>query len=89
MSSPIKRVATTTQGTSRTVTATASRWYDVEFAAMLLALDPGALRARLRRAARSHNGETVAHLGMGVVGKKLGKNWRLFVPNVEAIDRKS
>ena len=59
-------------------------WDDLKIAAQKLDLDENALRARLRRAAKREGGEIVARLGMGVVGKKLGTSWRLFVPSAEA-----
>jgi hypothetical protein len=58
-------------------------WYTIEIAAAKLDLEPQALRARCRRGSRSENGETVARLGMGVIARKLGKSWRVYVPSPE------
>jgi hypothetical protein len=58
-------------------------WDTVEIAGAKLDLDPQALRARCRRAARTENGQTIARLGMGVVAKKLGTSWRIFVPSAD------
>ena len=60
-------------------------WDTVEIAAAKLDLDPQALRARCRRAARDENGEMVARLGMGVVARKFGTSWRLFVPSADGV----
>lgn len=49
----------------------------IETAASRLATTPEALRARCRRAARTHDGETLAELGGGVVAFKLGRTWRV------------
>jgi hypothetical protein len=56
-------------------------WYDAAGAAAKLDLEPQALRARLRRAQKMENGEIVSRLGMGVMGRKLGFSWRVFVPD--------
>jgi hypothetical protein len=57
-------------------------WETIEAAAARLDLDPQALRARCRRAARrGADGDVVAELGMGVVARKLGVTWRVFVPS--------
>ena len=57
------------------------RVYDkVETAAAKLGLDPGALRARLRRAQRLENGSIVADLGGGIRGFKFGKSWLIRFP---------
>jgi hypothetical protein len=58
-------------------------WETIETAAPKLELEPQALRARCRRAARKVNGQIVAELGMGVVAKKLGTTWRVHVPRVD------
>ena len=59
-----------------------SRWETIEAAAARLDLDPQALRARCRRAARrAKDGGVVAELGMGVVARKLGVTWRVYVPS--------
>jgi hypothetical protein len=55
-------------------------WDSLEVAAAKLDLQPEALRARCRRAVRKVKGELVAELGMGVVAKKLGTTWRVYVP---------
>jgi hypothetical protein len=60
-----------------------SCWYTIEIAAAKLDLEPQALRARCRRGSRSEEGEIVARLGMGVVARKLGKSWRVYVPSPE------
>jgi hypothetical protein len=62
-----------------------SCWYTIEIAAAKLDLEPQALRARCRRGSRSEEGEIVARLGMGVVARKLGKSWRVYVPSPEEI----
>lgn len=69
----------------RRPTSLGTCWDTIEIAAAKLDLDPQALRARCRRAARNENGETVARLGMGVVARKFGTSWRLFVPSAEGI----
>jgi hypothetical protein len=56
------------------------QWETIEVAAAKLDLDPQALRARCRRAARKQGTEIVATLGMGVVARKLGTSWRVYVP---------
>jgi hypothetical protein len=58
-------------------------WDSIETAAPKLELEPQALRARCRRAARKVNGQIVAELGMGVIAKKLGATWRVHVPGAE------
>ncbi len=58
-------------------------WYVIEIAAAKLDLGPEALRARCRRASLNENGEIVARLGMGVIARKLGTSWRVFVPTPE------
>jgi hypothetical protein len=58
-------------------------WDTIEIAGAKLDLDPQALRARCRRAAKTENGQTIARLGMGVVAKKLGTSWRIFVPSAD------
>jgi DNA-binding Lrp family transcriptional regulator len=55
-------------------------WYTIEIAAAKLDLQPQALRARC---SRSEEGDIVARLGMGVVARKLGKSWRVYVPSPE------
>jgi hypothetical protein len=59
------------------------RLYDtIESAAAKLAMDPNALRARCRRAARRVAGYGIeAHLGAGVVAVKFGKSWRIRFPS--------
>jgi hypothetical protein len=52
----------------------------VEAAADVLSLKPTALRARLRRAQRAVGRSIVADLGDGISGFKLGKSWRLRLP---------
>lgn len=55
-------------------------FYTVEAAADVLSLKPTALRARLRRAQRAVGRSIVADLGGGISGFKLGKSWRLRLP---------
>jgi soluble lytic murein transglycosylase-like protein len=62
---------------------TGSCWYTIEIAAAKLDLDAQALRARCRRAAQSERNEIVARLGMGVIARKLGTSWRVYVPSPE------
>jgi hypothetical protein len=59
------------------------RLYDtIESAATKLAMDPNALRARCRRAARRVAGFGIeAQLGAGVVAVKFGKSWRIRFPS--------
>jgi hypothetical protein len=57
-----------------------ARMYTVEEAAPLLSLEPSALRARCRRAARRIGNEVIAHLGGGVVAFKFGRSWRVQFP---------
>lgn len=59
-------------------------WDSVEVAAARLDMEPQALRARCRRAAQLVGGEVVADLGMGVIARKLGRSWRVYVPSPEA-----
>ncbi len=60
-------------------------WDSIEVAAAKLDTEPQALRARCRRASRDENGEVVARLGLGgVVAKKFGTSWRLYVPSADA-----
>jgi hypothetical protein len=56
--------------------------YDtIESAAAKLAMDPDALRARCRRAARRVDDLRIeAQLGGGVVAVKFGKSWRVRFP---------
>ena len=59
----------------------ATQLYDtVESAAVKLATDANALRARLRRAQRLEGDAIVADLGGGIRAFKFGKNWRISVP---------
>ena len=53
-------------------------FYTTEQAAEMLGIDPEALRARARRAARREGGATVARLGP-VTAVKFGRNWRFLV----------
>jgi transposase len=46
----------------------------------VLVLDPEALRARCRRAARKEGRDVVAYLGGGVTAFKLGRSWRVRFP---------
>ena len=57
-------------------------WEDIDTAAPKLMLTSCALRARCRRAARKVGRDIVADLGMGVIAKKLGSSWRVYVPPV-------
>lgn len=50
-------------------------------AAAKLDLEEQALRARCRRAARRVRGQVQADLGMGVLARKLGSSWRVYVPS--------
>lgn len=59
-------------------------WDSVEVAAARLDMEPQALRARCRRAAQAIDGHIVAELGMGVIARKLGHSWRVYVPSPEA-----
>jgi hypothetical protein len=52
----------------------------IETAAERLDLDPNALRARCRRAARRVGDEIIAHLGGGIVAFKFGRSWRVQFP---------
>lgn len=52
----------------------------VEAAATKLGLDPKALRARCRRAARRVGDTVVANLGGGITAFKFGRNWRIRFP---------
>lgn len=61
--------------------ATKPQWETIDVAAAKLDLDPQALRARCRRAARKQGAEIIATLGMGVFAKKLGSSWRVYVPS--------
>ena len=63
--------------------ARGERMYDtIESAAAKLAMDPNALRARCRRAARARaNFGIEAELGAGVVAVKFGKSWRIRFPS--------
>lgn len=54
-----------------------------EEAAVVLGLEPGALRARARRAARREGRSTVARLGGGVTAVKFGQSWRFRVVIIE------
>lgn len=52
----------------------------VETAAVKLSSAPSALRACLRRAQRRDGSAIVADLGGGVRAFKLGRNWRVRLP---------
>jgi hypothetical protein len=52
----------------------------VEAAAPRLDLEPDALRARCRRAARRVGDAVVAKLGGGIVAFKFGRSWRVRFP---------
>lgn len=56
-------------------------WDSVAVAAAKLDLEEQALRARCRRAARRVRGQVQADLGMGVLARKLGSSWRVYVPS--------
>lgn len=56
-------------------------WDTIPVAAAKLDLEEQALRARCRRAARLVDGEVTASLGMGVIARKLGASWRVYVPS--------
>jgi hypothetical protein len=49
-------------------------------AAERLGIDPEALRARCRRAARRHAGAPIVPLGGGIVAFKFGSSWRIRFP---------
>lgn len=56
----------------------------IEAAASILQVEPNALRARCRRAARrTHQGVT-ADLGGGIVAFKFGRSWRVRFPEPAA-----
>jgi hypothetical protein len=55
----------------------------VERAAELLGMTADALRARCRRAARKVGRDVVATLGLGILGIKLGRSWRIQFPTGE------
>jgi hypothetical protein len=61
-----------------------ARWYTTDHAAEMLSMNANALRARLRRSLKksekNEKGEVIIQLGMGVIGRKLGDTWRVFVP---------
>jgi hypothetical protein len=59
------------------------KYLTTEQAAVILGLDPDALRARARRAARREGRSTVARLGGGVTAVKFGQSWRFRVVLVE------
>lgn len=65
----------------RRVSRVGEAWDTIAVAAAKLDLEEQALRARCRRAARVVDGEVTATLGMGVVARKLGASWRVFVPS--------
>ncbi len=52
----------------------------IERAAARLDMTPTALRARCRRAAVKEGRDTVAYLGAGVIAYKLGRSWRVRLP---------
>ena len=58
----------------------AARLHTIEVAADRLSLEPDALRARCRRAARKVGDEIIAHLGGGIVAFKFGRSWRVQFP---------
>lgn len=65
-------------------TPRATQWQSVKAAAAQLDLRPRALQARCRRAARKERGHVIADLGMGVVARKFGRSWRVYVPSIES-----
>jgi hypothetical protein len=75
--------ATTLGPKHRGLPTRGERMYEtIESAAAKLAIDPNALRARCRRAARARaNFGIEAQLGAGVVAVKFGKSWRIRFPS--------
>lgn len=68
-------------GARRRSRRTAScRYETLESAAAQLGLDPGALRARCRRAAVREGRDVRAYLGGGIVAFKFGRTWRVCFP---------
>jgi hypothetical protein len=78
-----ERVTRTTHPRTHRPRALGRRYFTTEAAAEKLDTSPQALRARCRRHARSENGEVVARLGMGVVGRKFGPTWRVYFTDAE------
>jgi hypothetical protein len=56
------------------------RYFAIEAAAVILSLNPHALRARCRRRAKKDGRNVVAHLGGGILAIKFGVTWRVRFP---------
>lgn len=63
-----------------------TRAYQTDIAAVKLDTTAEALRARIRRCARVENGQVVARLGMGVIARKFGCTWRVYIPEGDQAD---
>lgn len=69
-------------------------WDSIEVAAVKLGMRPGALRARCRRARARDEGRSafpwcVAIGPGGVIAMKLGRHWRVSVPEPERARRRA